>query len=310
MERIEAFDILKGIGIILMIVAHTYGPNNMIWDYIYAFHMPLFFIVTGYFYKQRPIAQLLKSNYSQLLLPYIAICIIVSILTQIRESHEILIDIDKTLNGMGPGWFLLAMFLARFELHFILRVFPNSYLSISLLISIIICFIANKLFFTSFISFFPSLAGLFFISAGYYIKQNHLLDFYNRNHLRIPFICLLLWIITSLYGKVELSQCVFKLSFIDFAGSLGGTIFFFWISQIIEKNTIHLKHILSATGRYSLIILFFHCIDYCVPIWYLVSPHIPPYLLLPIILVLRLLFVSICVMITLRIKILRLFFGI
>ena len=61
MERIEAFDILKGIGIILMIVAHTYGPNSMIWDFIYAFHMPLFFIVTGFFYKQKPTFQLIKT---------------------------------------------------------------------------------------------------------------------------------------------------------------------------------------------------------------------------------------------------------
>ena len=309
MERIEAFDILKGIGIILMIVAHTYGPNSMIWDFIYAFHMPLFFIVTGFFYKQKPSFQLIKSNYNQLLQPYLALCFIVSILTQIREPHDILIDIDITLNGMGPGWFLLAIFWARLELLFILRLFPKHYLSISLLISIIICFIADNLFFSSFISLFPSLASLFFISVGYYIKQNHLLEIFNRNHFIFPFICSLLWLTTSLYGKVELSQCVFKLSIIDFAGSLGGTILFFWISEMIEKNTIHLKHILSATGRYSLIILFFHSIDYCVPIWYLISPHVPSYLLLPIILVLRLLFVTICVMITLRIKFSRSFFG-
>lgn len=309
MERIEAFDILKGIGIILMIVAHTYGPDSVIWDYIYSFHMPLFFIVTGFFYKQKPTLQLTKSNYNQLLLPYLALCIIVSILSQIRQSHDILIDIDITLNGMGPGWFLLAMFWARLELLFILRLFPKRYLSISLLISIIICFIADKLFFSSFISFFPSMASLFFISVGYYIKQNHLLDIYNRNHVIIPFICSLLWLTTSLYGKVELSQCVFKLSIIDFAGSLGGTILFFGISKMIEKYTIHLKHILSAAGRYSLIILFFHSIDYCVPIWYLISPHVPPYLFLPIILVLRLLFITICVMITLRIKFSRSFFG-
>lgn len=37
MERIGTFDILKGFGIILMIVAHTYGPNYLIWDFISAF---------------------------------------------------------------------------------------------------------------------------------------------------------------------------------------------------------------------------------------------------------------------------------
>ena len=292
-----------------MIVAHTYGPDSVIWGFIYAFHLPLFFIVTGFFYKQKPLFQLINSNYNQLLLPYLTLCVIVSILTQIRQSHDILIDIDKTLNGMGPGWFLLAIFWARLELLFILRLFPKQYLGISLLISIIICYIGANLFFSSFISLFPSMASLFFISVGYYIKQNHLLNIYNRNYFIFLFISSVLWMITSLYGKVEISQCVFKLSIIDFAGSLGGTILFFGISKMIEKYTIHLKHILSAAGRYSLIILFFHSIDYCVPIWYLISPHVPPYLFLPIILVLRLLFITICVMITLRIKFSRSFFG-
>ncbi len=64
MGRIEAFDILKGIGIILMIVAHTYGPDSVIWNFIYAFHLPLFFIVTGFFYKQKPLfkVSIVKNN--------------------------------------------------------------------------------------------------------------------------------------------------------------------------------------------------------------------------------------------------------
>ena len=48
-QRDESIDILKGFGIVFMIIAHTYGPNNYLWDAIYTFHMPLFFITTGYF---------------------------------------------------------------------------------------------------------------------------------------------------------------------------------------------------------------------------------------------------------------------
>ena len=310
MERIEAFDILKGIGIILMIVAHTYGPDSVIWDFIYAFHMPLFFIVTGFFYKQKPTLQLIKSNYNQLLLPYIALCIIVSILSQIRQSHDILIDIDITLNGMGPGWFLLAMFWARLELQIILKLFPDRYLTISLLISIIICFIADNLFISSFISFFPSMASLFFVSIGYYIKQKHLLEIYNKNHFIFPFFCSLLWLMTSLYGKVELSQCIFKLSFIDFCGSLGGTYIAYKISLLINKGDGVIKKILSSAGKYSLVILFFHSIDYCIPLWHNIEPYFSSSIFIFVILFLRLLFVSICLQFTLNSKILRSFFKI
>ena len=49
MNRNESIDILKGIGIILVLVAHSLG--GAILTFAYTFHMPLFFIVTGMFMK-------------------------------------------------------------------------------------------------------------------------------------------------------------------------------------------------------------------------------------------------------------------
>lgn len=310
MQRIESIDILKGIGIILMIVAHTYGPNYMIWDFIYAFHMPLFFIVAGYFYKQRLFSETLKRNCNQIFIQYIALCLIIIILTQIRQPHNFQTDIKSTLYGMGPGWFLLAMFMVRLEFHYILNIFPNQHLIISLFISIGVCLTTHYHDISSFLSIFPSLAGLFFLSAGYYIKQHYILDYINKHSFNIILIAFLLWLITSLHGKVELSQCIFKLSIIDFAGSLGGTLLFFKISQLIDKHGHFLKNVLSYAGKYSIIILFFHCIDYCVPFWYPIEPYLPSSLLIPAILIIRFLFVTICVISTLRIKWLRFFFRI
>ena len=310
MQRIEAFDILKGWGIIFMIVAHTYGPNFMIWDFIYAFHMPLFFLVTGYFFKQKPTSELIRKNFYHLLVQYITLCIIITAITQFRHTHSIQRDIESTLYGMGPGWFLLAMFMARLEFKYLLKLFPNYYLAISLIISTSICLIAYHNNISTFLSFFPSLASLFFLSIGFYIKQHNLQVLFNKYSIFFTFICLIFWIITSLYGKVELSQCIFKLSIIDYAGSLGGTFLFFMLSQIIDKKNSCIKNILSYAGRYSLVILFFHSIDYCVPVWYLLTPYMPHTILLPCILIIRLLFVTICVIITFHIKWLQAFFKI
>lgn len=46
--RIDSLDILKGIGIILVVVGHMIGNQLYIRPWIYAFHMPLFFMVSGY----------------------------------------------------------------------------------------------------------------------------------------------------------------------------------------------------------------------------------------------------------------------
>ena len=54
-KRDKTISIVKAIGIILMVVGHS-GCPKWLHDYIYMFHMPLFFFCSGYFFK--PVAQL------------------------------------------------------------------------------------------------------------------------------------------------------------------------------------------------------------------------------------------------------------
>ena len=49
-QRLDSIDLAKGIAIFLMILCHS-GMNNGITQWIYAFHMPLFFVVSGYLYN-------------------------------------------------------------------------------------------------------------------------------------------------------------------------------------------------------------------------------------------------------------------
>lgn len=45
-QRIEWIDVAKGIAILLMVAGHTTIPKS-ISNFIWAFHMPLFFIASG-----------------------------------------------------------------------------------------------------------------------------------------------------------------------------------------------------------------------------------------------------------------------
>ena len=47
-KRIEWLDIAKGIGIFLVVYAHARAPYS---SYIYNFHMPFFFLISGILYK-------------------------------------------------------------------------------------------------------------------------------------------------------------------------------------------------------------------------------------------------------------------
>lgn len=51
-KRIEYVDIYRGIGIILMIMGHIgFGGKFDIW--IHAFHMPMFFFISGFLHKEK-----------------------------------------------------------------------------------------------------------------------------------------------------------------------------------------------------------------------------------------------------------------
>ena len=122
-NRNVVFDIVKGVGILLVIIGHL-SHGYGIAPFIYVFHMPLFFMVSGYFYRSKKPLVLLKRDIRLLLLPYgivffltLAYGVVMALMRQ---------DIDKftywwTENpgtrlpeaASGPLWFLLAMFWCR-----------------------------------------------------------------------------------------------------------------------------------------------------------------------------------------------------
>lgn len=77
-ERLDWVDAAKGLGIILVVVAHvwTRGPVR---DFIYAFHMPLFFLLSGYMGKPRPPAETLRKLAVSMAVPYVAFLLLLAL---------------------------------------------------------------------------------------------------------------------------------------------------------------------------------------------------------------------------------------
>ena len=69
-NRISWLDILRGIGILLMVYGHI---NYVIpvYTWIYSFHMPLFFFAAGVVYKERDIRKDILHRALTLLIPYV-----------------------------------------------------------------------------------------------------------------------------------------------------------------------------------------------------------------------------------------------
>lgn len=147
-KRVDFIDSAKGLAICLMVFGHC-GYKGTVRDFIYTFHMPLFFILSGVFLGKKDLSfgESLKKNSKRLLIPY-TFMYIVTIpfgLAYINIKYQMPLTIVeclvKPVIGMlygvyhvvgeyyfftnGPLWFLLALFLSKvvFDvLHHILHV--------------------------------------------------------------------------------------------------------------------------------------------------------------------------------------------
>ena len=75
-KRDITFDIMKGVAILAMIAGHCFIPLKL-HHFIYIWHMPLFFMVSGYFFHDKPLGRMMGDNVRGLIVPYlIANCVI------------------------------------------------------------------------------------------------------------------------------------------------------------------------------------------------------------------------------------------
>lgn len=273
--RDYSFDVMKGIGIFLMVTGHTLGPESPVHCYIYAFHMPLFFLVSGYFTKEKDTFKNIISLFNRLIKPFLLIAIIVVSTKTIHDyvlSHSFKIDFDIIGHGIGPGWFLLALFWGKIIFNYLLKYFPNQYLLISFIVS------AIPLLFRYLYPIYIPLCVLhgmsctIFLAIGYYAKQKHVLQLMRKHIQLCILISMIFWLNTSIYGLVEMSDNYFKLWVIDYLGAIGGTFLCYCLAHFIVIHFSLLSRLLTTVSIFSLAIYTFHSIDFCIPLWHWIKP--------------------------------------
>lgn len=107
MNRDKTLDIIKCIGIILMVIYHSRVPDY-IGEIILTFVMPLFFISSGWFFSEQNLddcrgfaVRKLKTIY----LPYLKWCVIFLLLHNVFYSLGIINDVYGANNGSVSHWY-------------------------------------------------------------------------------------------------------------------------------------------------------------------------------------------------------------
>lgn len=181
--RIEYIDIFRSLGIIFMVMGHV-GFTAYFDHFIHAFHMPMFFFVSGFFFKGKSkeefsFADFLKKKARGLLVPYLCFGILHYVIYVIAYGfsaeplfHLIWINTDK-LPIAGALWFLTALFFAELIYFSLDRYIKNKYAKVVAiaLLGIFGC-LANLLPFTLPFGISASLASLPVYFAGNLIKAH------------------------------------------------------------------------------------------------------------------------------------------
>ena len=121
-------DVFRGLGILLMVMGHI-GFGGAFDKFIHAFHMPMFFFVSGYFYRKKDVdfRTYFAKKQRSLLLPYVStgvICYGVWLLLQLHQQSQGMLYFLKPVyhllwtdtDGLpiaGALWFLTALFLCN-----------------------------------------------------------------------------------------------------------------------------------------------------------------------------------------------------
>ena len=275
-QRDVTFDIMKGVGILLMIVGHFLGWNHPWLDrVISSFHMPLFFIVAGLFsksYVDRPTTKTWVKRYFARLYPPLAITQLLIVawavliaLTKhegwdspIRESLSLVwADVDGPVTpwgklSLGVIWFLLALFVAKTLLIPLSRL-KQWAIPVSLVVAFG-TFMLHKVFPYSIWCLSLGLMALPFVTIGWWVK-NHSVP------LWLKIVAVVCWIVAICFSRLDMYSFTWNCYPLDVLGACGGTYCIYLLSVGIKKYLKITSKVLSALGVWSLAIMCVHCFE-------------------------------------------------
>jgi fucose 4-O-acetylase-like acetyltransferase len=277
-KRVDWLDVGKGLGILLVMLGHADIPAP-IKTYIYTFHMPLFFFLSGYLFTHKKfpnVRAFLSKRTKSLILPYLCFSIVSYIwfvllfnFGQVDYQHNLFIPLLGSLIATrksfwtvqsGPLWFVNCILCTEMLFYFISKIGrTKKVMGISLIfISALGCFY-NKMVGKP----LPWSIDVAMISVGFYGLGFLYKEYREKFERYINFKAFLLLLIINIvtgYLNYFLSG-----ERVDFYNSSLGNIFLFYLSALsgIGAFVILVKGMkknksLQFIGENSLIYLALH----------------------------------------------------
>ena len=238
-NRLSELDILRGIAIFLVVFGHITHIAELR-NYIWGFHIPIFFFISGLLFKPdkyNSFNDFLRNKIRNLIIPYIIFYLVTLCYYILIESH--------VRGGVSNLKLLLGMFYGSYYNNFM-------YFNGALCYCIGIIFIQNN------ITWLPwglnaAFCGFIYYSCGFYIKN---IFKYLKDKITIilfaTIACTVLQVYLFPFPHTDLAACKIQDYILYIPISIIGIILYLCLSCLIKKNKI-----MEFLGTNSLVIFVF-----------------------------------------------------
>lgn len=246
--------------------------------YIYSFHMPLFFFLSGYVHKQKPFRDFLRSKINALYVPYVTFSLFSWLFYLVQHvTHGNAVEVSNHLpkirsvftgtadnGGNNPIWFLTCVLVISIIFFLINQYINKPILKWAIIFTLSLIGFSLGTGFNALFQFDVTLTGLVFYSLGHTVRKINLLNYLDGMRFYKLIVCLFLCELThilSAYSNVEIAP----IHWVNMAGNVLGNYGLFYISSlsgitvflIIGYKLRYIK-LLNYLGLHTLAILGFH----------------------------------------------------
>lgn len=283
-KRNVTIDIARGIGIMAVIAGHLLYSEGIAYKFIYAFHMPLFFFLSGLVMSSGYLSGGISKRIYAMLLNYVEICLVGAVFALLFPHpgypleinffvYTVLLIGQPEMLWVGHAWFLLAMAWCFVLFFAVNNMFPQKkgFAAVAALVLFFVSLLLEKVRFYMVIGYFQlndlwrlraALSCFLFFELGYLFKS--LAPAKKANNMPTAFYAAA-FIISGAYtlltaaanGKVNIAEFRLNNPVMYIAGALSGIIMVLSAARLLSRSKIA-GMVLSFFGRNSLPVFLTH----------------------------------------------------
>ncbi|WP_297298032.1 acyltransferase family protein [uncultured Methylovirgula sp.] len=284
-KRIDWIDAAKGIGIIAVVVGHVVEPTGYLARTLYSFHMPLFFVISGYLFNfeknDADLPKTIKTKFHHLMIPYFVCGVsvfsiwllfscpkpfvatpggaIAALASQSLVSYLYGIGQINVLASLawitpvGTAWFLAALFCTEILFLFFLKALRRAPAGIRLCAAISMALlgvlIGRKIFLPW--SLDISFVALLFVLVGYELKQH---DYVARATVWHALGAGVVWFGCMSFSMLSMNNRQYDNFPLAMTGAVAGSFAVLYVAKTVSRFV----PAMASVGKRSLVIMLAH----------------------------------------------------